>query len=222
MLGDGIYDTFSLHPASSTHLLHPLSPRYPLLAFTMITPLSLGVLAGALLPAVFAAPTNTVARRDGDVIPGKYIVTLKSDAAVAEFESHLNWVSDVHRRSLSKRDTIGIENTYNISDWHAYAGEFDEETLAEIKSNPDVRILRPLASFEDCPLTNSRLPLSKRIPSSGSGTPSPSSWTPAPSSRRLAPPGVLAASRAAPRAPRHTDTTTLPAPAHTPTSSTVA
>ncbi|KAH6675400.1 serine proteinase [Plectosphaerella plurivora] len=95
---------------------------------------SLGRLAlffGALLPAALAAP---VAEKR-NVIAGKYIVTLKSEASTA---SHLEWVSDVHSRSLTKRDTVGVEQTYNISSWHAYAGEFDDATLEEIKNNPDV------------------------------------------------------------------------------------
>jgi hypothetical protein len=95
---------------------------------------SLGRLAlffGALLPAALAAP---VAEKR-NVIAGKYIVTLKSEAST---ESHLEWVSDVHSRSLTKRDTVGVEQTYNISSWHAYAGEFDDATLEEIKNNPDV------------------------------------------------------------------------------------
>ena len=93
----------------------------------------LALLVGALLPAAFAAPT---AEKRG-VVPSKYIVTLKSDAST---ESHLNWVSEVHSRSLTKRDTVGVEQTYNISSWHAYAGEFDDATLEEIKNNPDVSI----------------------------------------------------------------------------------
>lgn len=96
---------------------------------------NLALFLGAFLPAALAAPT----KRDDAVVPGKYIVTLKADAGV-EVESHLNWVADVHRRSLSKRDTAGVENTFNISTWNAYSGEFDKATLEEIKASPDVCI----------------------------------------------------------------------------------
>ncbi|KAH6652438.1 subtilase [Truncatella angustata] len=103
----------------------------------MISIRQLTVALGALLPAIFAAPTGTQQSKR-EVIPGKYIITLKSGVTVSDVSSHLNWVSDVHRRSLSKRDTAGVENTYNISTWNAYAGEFDDATIAEIKANPEV------------------------------------------------------------------------------------
>ncbi len=94
----------------------------------------LALFFGALLPAVLAAPLT--GRNIGEAVPGKYIVTLKDEASTTE---HLNWISALHRRSLAKRDTAGVEKTYNISSWSAYAGEFDDETIAEIKANPDVR-----------------------------------------------------------------------------------
>ncbi|KAK7422984.1 proteinase B [Neonectria punicea] len=108
---------------------------------------NLALFLGALLPAALAAPTELPKRAEGVVpepvvIPGKYIVTLKEDAK-ADLESHLNWVTDVHRRSLSKRDTTGVENTYNISSWSAYSGDFDDETIAEIEKSPDVAFVEP-------------------------------------------------------------------------------
>ncbi|KAF5535263.1 hypothetical protein FPHYL_13236 [Fusarium phyllophilum] len=81
----------------------------------------LALYLGAFLPAALAAPTAP--SKGSDVIPGKYIVTLKSSASSAKVESHHQWVGDVHRRSLSKRDTAGIEHTFNIKNWNAYAGQ---------------------------------------------------------------------------------------------------
>ncbi|KAI0597288.1 peptidase S8/S53 domain-containing protein [Biscogniauxia sp. FL1348] len=98
---------------------------------------------GALLPAALAAPTTVPRLEQRAAIPGKYIVTLKTDATSAEVESHLSWVSDVHKRSLSKRSTAGVEKTYNISSWSAYAGEFDDATIEEIKNNPEVAEVEP-------------------------------------------------------------------------------
>lgn len=70
--------------------------------------------------------------------PTKYIISLKSDATT-DIESHLSWVTDVHRRSLSRRDTTGVERTFSIgSNFNAYTGEFDSETIAQIKENPNV------------------------------------------------------------------------------------
>lgn len=86
---------------------------------------------GALLPAAYSAPTP-----NPETAQQRYIVTLKP--GTSSIESHLNWVSDVHKRSLGKRDTAGVEKTYAISSWQAYSGEFDNATIAEIEANPDV------------------------------------------------------------------------------------
>ncbi|KAK6209117.1 hypothetical protein LQW54_006571 [Pestalotiopsis sp. IQ-011] len=92
----------------------------------------------ALLPLASAAPTQTQTQQKREVIQGKYIITLKDSASSADVESHLDWVSSVHARSLPKRDTAGVEKTYNINSWNAYAGEFDDDTIAEIKASADV------------------------------------------------------------------------------------
>ncbi|KAF2762816.1 serine endopeptidase [Pseudovirgaria hyperparasitica] len=92
------------------------------------------VLLGAVLPAI-AAPVVSSARRDAS--PTKYIVTLKPNANV-DLETHLSWVDGIERRSLNARQTTGIENRYSINSFQAYAGEFDDATLAEIRKNPDV------------------------------------------------------------------------------------
>lgn len=76
--------------------------------------------------------------QDGDVIPGSYIVTLKKNLEQENVENHLQWLSDVHRRSLSRRDTAGLEKTYEIGTFHAYSGEFDEDAINEISENSDV------------------------------------------------------------------------------------
>ncbi|KAI0109009.1 peptidase S8/S53 domain-containing protein [Nemania sp. FL0031] len=98
---------------------------------------TLALFLGALLPAALAAPASKKAI-EPEYIPNKYIVTLKSGISTADFESHLNWARDVHARSLSRRDTVGVEKTYNIKHFNAYAVEMDEETLAIIKASPEV------------------------------------------------------------------------------------
>ncbi|KAI0436826.1 subtilase [Xylaria telfairii] len=95
---------------------------------------SLALFFGALLPAALAAPTS----KKPEYIPNKYIVTLKSGISTSEFESHVSWARDVHSRSLSRRDTAGVERTYNIKDFNAYAVEMDAQALAEIKAHPQV------------------------------------------------------------------------------------
>lgn len=99
----------------------------------------LAIFIGALLPAAFAAPTAAPSSHKKEIIPGKYIVTLKEGISSEAVESHLTWVSDVHKRSLNRRDTVGVEKTYGVGKFfNGYAGEFDEATLKEIKNNPDV------------------------------------------------------------------------------------
>ncbi|KAI5864946.1 alkaline proteinase [Durotheca rogersii] len=96
----------------------------------------LALLLGAVLPAIFAAPTAPQQKRE--IVPNKYIVTLKEGITTEDFKTHVNWARDIHSRSLSKRDTTGIEHEYHISNFNAYSAEFDEETLEQIKNHPDV------------------------------------------------------------------------------------
>jgi hypothetical protein len=99
---------------------------------------NLAFAATTLLGLVNAAPT-TAKVDSSKIIPGKYIVTLKSDIAAADVESHLSWVEDVHKRGLNKRAEKGVERTYNGKyGFHGYAGSFDKGTIKEIKENPDV------------------------------------------------------------------------------------
>lgn len=95
---------------------------------------------GALLPLAVAAPAPAKQPKR-DVVPNKYIVTLKSNVSAEAVDSHLSWVQDTHKRSLAKRDTAGVEKNFSIADWRAYAGEFDEATLEAIRANPDVGAL---------------------------------------------------------------------------------
>ncbi|KAI0828114.1 alkaline proteinase [Hypoxylon sp. FL0890] len=96
----------------------------------------LALFFATLLPAAFAAPTPAQQKRE--IIPNKYIVTLKEGISSEDFKTHINWARDVHARSLSKRDTTGVSHEYQIHTFNAYAGEFDEETLEQIKNSPDV------------------------------------------------------------------------------------
>ncbi|KAM0350544.1 hypothetical protein ACHAPU_003027 [Fusarium lateritium] len=103
----------------------------------------LALFLGALLPAVLAAPTTKEAVNKLAAVPDKYIVTLKTATSNANVEAHLSWVDGVHRRSLGKRDTSGVEKKFNIKNWSAYSGEFDKDTIAEIKKSPEVAFVEP-------------------------------------------------------------------------------
>ncbi|KAI0841164.1 subtilisin-like serine protease pepD [Hypoxylon sp. FL0890] len=98
-----------------------------------LTTFALGVFALAL--PVFAGPVDLLDLQDGDVVPGKYIVSLKPGIDV---KLHLDWVSGVHRRSLSRRNTIGLEKTYGFGSFSGYAGEFDDNTIAQILGHENV------------------------------------------------------------------------------------
>ncbi|KAI1147046.1 peptidase S8/S53 domain-containing protein [Nemania diffusa] len=98
---------------------------------------NLALFFGALLPAALAAPASRKVS-EPEYVPNKYIVTLKTGISTADLESHLSWARDVHARSLTRRDLAGIEKTYSIHDFNAYAVEMDAETLATIKASPQV------------------------------------------------------------------------------------
>ncbi|CZR33477.1 hypothetical protein LB506_001080 [Fusarium annulatum] len=102
---------------------------------------NLAFAATALFGLVNAAPT-TAKVDSSKIIPGKYIITLKSDIAAADVDSHLSWVEDVHKRGLNKRAEKGVERTYKGKyGFQGYAGSFDKSTVEEIKKNPDVAIV---------------------------------------------------------------------------------
>ncbi|KAM5354150.1 hypothetical protein ACJ41O_000800 [Fusarium nematophilum] len=108
----------------------------------MISLKNITVLLGAIASFALAAP---VAQDNGPVpdVADRYIITLKSDISQDKVESHLNWVEDVHKRSLNRRDLSGVEKVYNIEDFHAYSGTFDSDTIEELKKSPDVVDIEP-------------------------------------------------------------------------------
>lgn len=100
----------------------------------MISFRKLALFFGALLSAILAAP----APFSPQVVPGKFIITLKSGARPADVASHLSRVRDIHARSISRRGTAGVEKTYHIKDFNAYAGEFDVNTIEVIRRDKSV------------------------------------------------------------------------------------
>ncbi|OTA56515.1 subtilisin-like serine protease pepD [Hypoxylon sp. EC38] len=95
--------------------------------------LGLGIFA--LVAPTLAGTVDPLDLQDGDVIPGKYIVSLKPEIDV---KVHLDWVTGVHRRSLARCKTVGLEKTYGFGAFNGYAGEFDDDTIAQILSNENV------------------------------------------------------------------------------------
>ncbi|KAK1540836.1 alkaline protease [Colletotrichum paranaense] len=84
---------------------------------------------------ILASPLIAKVSSEGTIIPDKYIVRVASGTHDIDFESHLSWVTNVHKRSLSRRSTTGVEKTFSVGDFKAYAGEFDSETIAEIEKD---------------------------------------------------------------------------------------
>ncbi|KAJ0334710.1 hypothetical protein COL5a_000773 [Colletotrichum fioriniae] len=80
-----------------------------------------------------AAPAPASVIPDG-IIPGEYIVSLKPGLARSQIESHLSRAASVHNRRRRDAHTSGISKTFSIGAFNAYAGSFDEATLAEILS----------------------------------------------------------------------------------------
>ncbi|KAK0611827.1 peptidase S8/S53 domain-containing protein [Immersiella caudata] len=101
----------------------------------------LALFVGIVLTWVSAAPV--IDKRAARVLPGKYIVTLKPGVSVDIVGTHLRWVRDIHTRSLSRRDTAGVEKVFNVEDFNAYAGTFDSATLAKIRESEDVAAIEP-------------------------------------------------------------------------------
>ncbi|KAK5992574.1 Alkaline protease 1 [Cladobotryum mycophilum] len=109
---------------------------------------NLALVATTLFAYAQAAPMvqegeASIQSQHGQAIEGSYIVTLKSGLNEEDLESHIEWVQSVHqKRAVNKRQYKGVEKTYTGEyDFNAYAGSFDEATLAEIRGNPDVDII---------------------------------------------------------------------------------
>lgn len=98
---------------------------------------------------------------DGQIVPDRYIVTLKQNAGTPEISEHLNWVSGTHRRRLEARRWTedhrqtekgreklpgsgtkhkGVEKVWT-ENFKGYSGEFDQETIQEIAARHDVSVI---------------------------------------------------------------------------------
>ncbi|KAJ6439344.1 putative serine protease Pr1D [Purpureocillium lavendulum] len=90
--------------------------------------------ASALAALSTAAPVES-SSSSSRVIAGSYIIKLKENVAT---DSHLQWVSGVHARSLGKEDFAGIQREYKSLAFHGYAGHFDKDTIDKIKNSDEV------------------------------------------------------------------------------------
>ncbi|KAL0783530.1 hypothetical protein CaCOL14_001436 [Colletotrichum acutatum] len=101
-----------------------------------------GIIIASLVAPGAAAP-HSRQEQGISAIPGRWIVTLKSGIGKRDVDQHLDWIHDTHRQSLSLRQTTGVEKAFEIGNFHAYTGEFDEELLAEIEAKDEVVAIEP-------------------------------------------------------------------------------
>nr|XP_036587750.1 alkaline proteinase [Colletotrichum truncatum]KAF6798692.1 alkaline proteinase [Colletotrichum truncatum] len=93
----------------------------------------------ALLAAAtigFAAPTEKRADFTVQTVPNSWIITLKEGIGALDLDIHLDWVDQVHSRSLDKLLFGGTERAFSFSRFRGYAGKFDDVTIELIKANP--------------------------------------------------------------------------------------
>jgi oryzin len=73
----------------------------------------------------------------------KYIITLKPGIDPEIGISHINWAGDLHRRGIHRRQDVEEDlKVFKVADFSAYAGSFDEETIAELKASSDVSFVQ--------------------------------------------------------------------------------
>ncbi|OAK96594.1 subtilisin-like protein [Phaeosphaeriaceae sp. SRC1lsM3a] len=104
----------------------------------------LAALAAVAAPfLVGAAPVSP--RAANEVIPGKYIIQLKPDTDVASIAAHHSKVRSIYARNLARRSeddsSVGVEHEFQIGDFKAYAGSFDDATIEELKALPEVLVV---------------------------------------------------------------------------------
>lgn len=102
---------------------------------------SLAVLS-AIAGMAMAAPVS----QDAVAAPAttKYIITLKPGIDPEVGIQHINWAGDLHRRGIYRReenDTVEEDlKVFKVADFNAYAGSFDEETIAQLKASNEVSL----------------------------------------------------------------------------------
>ena len=106
----------------------------------------IALLLSTLLAPAAAAPSQA----SRELLADKYIVTLKKDLISPQVDSHVSWVTNIHRRGLERR-AGGIDKVWSKS-FKGYSGQFDEQTLKDIRASAEVRS-RPLMISPITPYT---------------------------------------------------------------------
>lgn len=114
------------------------------------------------LAASFSIPEDAV---EGDVIPNSYIVVMKEDIAPEVISRHETWVSNssvIARRLMKRgrrRSLAGLRRRYRLGKLKGYTGEFDSQTVEEIKARPEVAFVE-----EDTVITTQSLVIKHTSP----------------------------------------------------------
>lgn len=101
---------------------------------------SLLILAAALQGALAAT---------GDIIEGAYIVMLKPETPEPEFEAHCSWAAGIQSPGVAKGSGNGefpegvLKHTYLFGTMKGYVGTFDNKTIEEIATRPEVNYIEP-------------------------------------------------------------------------------
>ncbi|KAK1529543.1 alkaline serine protease Alp1 [Colletotrichum paranaense] len=96
---------------------------------------SILAILGAVVPAL-AAPKGIDRRTDTDLMSGKYIIQLKPGTTPEAVTAHHKAVRSLLRRRDGSAGTV--EKTFQIGDFNAYSGSFDDATLEEIAALDEV------------------------------------------------------------------------------------
>ena len=104
--------------------------------FAQVLPVVLATLTAVNGAAIKSLPAGAKA------IPDSYIVMMKDSLSTKDFDSHRDWVTNLHRKRLARRGDNkfgGIKHTYKFpTGLKGYAGSFDEESIQEIAKRSDV------------------------------------------------------------------------------------
>jgi len=76
-----------------------------------------------------------------NVIPDKYIVTLKPGITQARAGAHVKWVTELQNGGLSRRDsTTGVGKVISLSTlgFYVYVGTFDATSISKIRNSSEV------------------------------------------------------------------------------------
>lgn len=112
------------------------------------------VKAYALFAALLPLVASALSPRPSSAHPSKrYIVVLKDHLSNKQAKEHTHWVRSVHaknkKRSGNGANLAGVEKEYSIHKFQGYAGSFDDSTLAEIESHPEVYLNPTILLLED-------------------------------------------------------------------------